>query len=290
MIARFLANLATRPGKAPLFDNPDNYGLAYEDVVFKAQDGVEISGWLINPGQDKVIIQSHFGLFCSRAGYTNEGKGLMKGWPTDINFLKHIKVFADAGYTVLAYDLRNHGESAEGTCPWICDGQEEYKDVLAAVGYITGHDDYKDAPIGMLDICMGSTSMVLAHGIDGGLEHVPNIKAHVVVQPLYSGTWFRQLKVPEFLIRRAVKVSVDRGGANFDKSPIDCVKLINAPTRVIQNKNDPMADHEYVQAFFDELRVEKDLVWTDLKASRAAGYADLGDHPETVLTWFDQYL
>ena len=33
---------------APVFDSPENHGLEYEDVTFKAEDGVTLFGWLIN--------------------------------------------------------------------------------------------------------------------------------------------------------------------------------------------------------------------------------------------------
>lgn len=46
---------------APVFNSPENFGVEYEDVTFKAQDGVTLSGGLIKRGTDKVIVQSHFG-------------------------------------------------------------------------------------------------------------------------------------------------------------------------------------------------------------------------------------
>ncbi len=290
MIYGMLADMATKP-RAPLFDSPVNWDLAYEDVAFSTADGVTLRGWLINPGQDKVIIQSHFGIFSCRSGYTNDGKPrMMRAWPSDIPFLRHIQAFARAGYTVLAYDLRNHGASDPGTSPYSWDGQAEYRDILAAVCFITSHPNYTDAPIGMLNICLSSSAATLAHGVEGGLETIGTIKAHVVVQPLYSGTWFRQMRIPGFMIRGAIRTSVRRGGPDFDKSPIDRVRLINKPTMVIQNRNDPMADMDYVNAYYDALDVEKEMVWTDVGKSRLAGYADLGEHPEKVIGWFDRFV
>ncbi|NOD92408.1 alpha/beta hydrolase [Ruegeria sp. HKCCD4884] len=290
MFSRFFANLVTKT-RAPLFDTPANWGLAYEDVEFKTADGVTLRGWLVNPGQDKVIIQSHFGLFSSRAGYTNEGKPIgMRAWPTDIPFLKHIQKFAEEGYTTLAYDLRNCGDSDKDSLGFSSDGQAEYQDVLAAVSFITSHPDYKDAPIGMLNICMGSSSMTLAHGVEGGLEQVDNIKAHVVVQPLNSGMWLEQMRVPGFMIRGAVKYNMRRGGVDFTKKPIVKAHLINKPTIVIQNKNDPFADMDYVQSYYNTLKVEKEMVWTDKGKTRIDGYADLTERPEKVIEWFGKYV
>ena len=33
--------------------------------------------------------------------------------------MKHVKWLVGAGYSVLTYDTRNHGESDTGTCEWV---------------------------------------------------------------------------------------------------------------------------------------------------------------------------
>jgi hypothetical protein len=68
MITKYVADLMTKPGLAPVFGNPQDLGLEYEDVTFPASDGVTLSGWLVKGGTDKLIIQSHFGIQCSRSG------------------------------------------------------------------------------------------------------------------------------------------------------------------------------------------------------------------------------
>ena len=81
MITKYLADMMTKSGQSPVFETPELYGLSYKDVTFKAEDGVTLSGWLIEGSSDKVIIQSHFGVQCSRAGFTPEGKGLAHSLP-----------------------------------------------------------------------------------------------------------------------------------------------------------------------------------------------------------------
>ena len=61
MFGKAISNLMIKPGKSPVFDTPDKYNLKYEDITFKTDDGVTLSGWLIEGGTDKVIIQSHYG-------------------------------------------------------------------------------------------------------------------------------------------------------------------------------------------------------------------------------------
>lgn len=181
MLAKYFADSMTKPGKSPVFDTPNDFGLKYEDVTFKASDGVTLSGWLIKGGKDKVIVQSHFGIQCSRSGYTPKGKGLVKLWKTDIQFLNQAKYLVNAGYSVLMYNFRNHGNSGAGICEWVAGGQEEYKDVIAAVDFITNHPDYKESKIGLLSICMGAVSTANAYGIENGLQERTNIKALIAI-------------------------------------------------------------------------------------------------------------
>ncbi len=291
MITKFVANMVTKDGGTPVFDNPkEDFNLDYEDVTFEAADGVKLSGWLVNPGKDKVIIQSHFGIQGSRSGYTPEGKGLFKAWDRNIRFLKHVKALVDAGYTVLMYDFRNHGNSEEGTCKSITSGVEEYKDVIAAVKYITNHEDYKTAPIGLLSICMGCNSTTYAYGIEGGLQEYENIKAMVGIQPLGNSDFLDGLGIPNFLIERANKYSLDRGGKDFHDSFTPNAKFINVPTLLVQNTNDPFANMDHVQEYYDNLQVEKEYFQPELKKSRLAAYAYFGDEPEKMVNWFNKYV
>ncbi|MEM9929255.1 MAG: alpha/beta hydrolase, partial [Bacteroidota bacterium] len=145
MFGKQISDLMIKPGKSPVFETPDKYNLAYEDVTFETSDGVNLSGWLVKGGTDKVIIQSHFGVQCSRCGFTQEGKGMMKNvlWTSDIHFLEQAKYLVAAGYSVLMYDMRNHGNSEQrGYVSW---GLEERRDVLAAVKFIAEHHDYHKA-------------------------------------------------------------------------------------------------------------------------------------------------
>lgn len=68
MFGSMIADTFINPFQAPVFDDPADYDLDYEDVTFYAEDNVQLSGWLIKGNTDKVIIQSHFGVQCSRSG------------------------------------------------------------------------------------------------------------------------------------------------------------------------------------------------------------------------------
>ncbi|MEM7314971.1 MAG: alpha/beta hydrolase, partial [Planctomycetota bacterium] len=151
MLAKMVSDMMIKPGKSPVFEQPTD--VDFENVEFQSSDGVTLRGWLLKGGTDKVIIQSHFGVQCSRAGYSPKGKGMITMSKGDISFLRQGKFLYDQGYSVLMYDLRNHGESNAGTCPWVSWGPEEARDVVAAVDYISGLPDYASSSIGLLSIC-----------------------------------------------------------------------------------------------------------------------------------------
>ena len=258
---------------------------------FKASDGVTLSGWLIKGGTDKVIIQSHFGVQSSKAGYTPKGKGMMKMWDTDISYLNHARYLAQQGYSILMYDFRNHGESGPGTCPWVTWGPEEHKDVIAAVDYMTNHPEFTGCKIGLLSLCMGAAASTYAYGIENGLKNYENIKAMIAIQPLLYPDFVTALGLPGFLGRRVSKLNAERTGIDLVvTSFMPNVADIPIQTLVVQNKNDPYLNPDAINQYYQELQVEKDLMWLDLEKKRAAGYDYLTKHPEEILVFFEKYM
>ncbi|WP_306144425.1 S9 family peptidase [Roseibium sp. MMSF_3412] len=289
MFGNMISNMMVKPFQSPLFDSPEAHGLDYENVEFKAEDGVTLRGWLIKGGTGKVIVQSHFGVQCNRGGWTPKGHGPIAPWKQDIKFLRQAKYLIDQGYSVLMYDLRGHGESDIGTIPWVSWGPEEAKDVIAAVDFAS--ERYPEASIGLLSICMGSASTTYAFGREDSLGKRTILKAMIAVQPLLYTCFIKALGMPGFMARSGEKASAKRLG--FDMSAPDFVKdapKVTVPTLVVQNTNDPWTEMGMVRDYYDALKVEKDLMLLDLEKSRFAAYDYLGTHPEEMMGWFDRYL
>ncbi|MEM7038186.1 MAG: alpha/beta hydrolase [Bacteroidota bacterium] len=290
MFGNLVANLMINPGKSPVFNNPKDFGLEYEDVEFKAADGVTLRGWLIRGKGKHVIVQSHFGVQCSRAGYCPKAQGMIKMWDKDIEFLNQAKYFVDAGYSVLMYDLRNHGESDSGTIPYVTWGPEEAKDVTAAVDFIANHSDFKDSEIGMFSVCMGNSSTTFAYG-DKSLQKYDQIKALISIQPLDYARFVKAFGIPKFMARSGNKRIQQRTGIDFNTNTfMPHVKDITVPTLVIQNSNDPWTDKNLVEQYYKDLQVEKKMLWLDLKKKRAAAYDWIGHNSEEILGWFGKYM
>jgi predicted alpha/beta-fold hydrolase len=86
--------------------------------------------------------------------------------------------------------------------------------------------------------------------------------------------------------RNEERTGIDLVGTSF----IPDVKDINVPTLVVQNSNDPYLNRDAIDKFYNELRVEKEMLWVDLVKKRAAGYDYLATNPEKVLSFFDKHL
>ena len=290
MVTGFLSNMIVKGGIAPVFDNPKDYGLDYEDVQFKTADGVNLKGWLIKGGTDKIIVQSHFGVQSSRSGYTPEGKGMVKMWKENISFLKHVKYLVDKGYSVLMYDFRSHGDSDPNTSGWCSWGPDEAQDVVAAVDYVAIHPTYQNAQIGLLSICMGAAASTYAFGA-GNLQKY-NIKAMVAIQPMRYEDFMKSFGLPGFLNNWVNKENSKRVGFDMTaKSFKNDVPKIPVPTLVMQNDKDEFLTKESIDEYYNDLTVEKDMLWVSgIGTKRAAGYDYLTRNPEKVLYWFDKYM
>lgn len=150
-----LAGTFINPYQSKNFDSPDNYNLDYENVTFKTDDDVEISAWLIKGDEKKVIIHNHFGVQCCKSGYNQSNRWFWdKNFHKDIKFLREAKYLNEAGFTVLLYDMRMHGDSGMSKkYPYVSWSKHEALDNKAAVDFILNR--YKEAKIGLLSVCMG---------------------------------------------------------------------------------------------------------------------------------------
>jgi len=291
MITGYLSNTIVKGGAAPLFDSPKNYGLEYEDVTFKSADGFNLSGWLVKGGTDKIIIQSHFGVQCCRAGFTPEGKGMVKLWDEKIPFLQHVKYLVNKGYSVLMYDFRSHGKSQEAEGGWVSWGPKEAADTTAAVDFVANHPTYKDASIGLLSICMGAAATTYAYGTND-LQKYKNIKAMVAIQPMRYIDFVKALGLPGFLQNWVNDENSKRVGFDMPtKSFKDDVQKIPVPTLLVQNDKDEYLNKESIDEYYNSLNVEKDMLWlSGIGTKRASGYDYLTKNPEKILYWFDKHM
>ena len=176
-------------------------------------------------------------------------------------------------------------------------GTHEAKDVVAAVNFIATHPVYNRADIGLLSICMGQGASTEAFGLEHGLRDYPQIKAMISIQPMDYPTFVKAMGLPGFVRSSIKQVMAKRTGIDLDTSSwFPHTSDINVPTLVIQNRNDGYLDEAFVKSYFDNLQVEKEMVWIDIPKkkgatqNRFAAYEWLGENPDKILAWFGKHL
>jgi uncharacterized protein len=277
--------------------SPQDYDIAFENIEFKTADGVNIKGWFI-PGQlNKVVIMTHVGGL-TRYGSTVSYRNLSKLYNKEIEFLKTAEHLHKAGYSVLMFDFRNHGESGASPDRGISGvGLEEYKDVTAALDYLKNRDDVKNAPVSFVSFCMGANSTIIA--MSKKPEAFGNVKCLFAVQPIsfevFVRTYLKKLfsRPGAFLLLPMVKkLVVWRGGYPLEKmSPGEYVKDIKVPTMYVQARNDPWTELSDIQGFYHGTPDNpKEFFWIENTKHRFESYSYFQDHPARMLEWMGKWL
>jgi hypothetical protein len=106
-VSRFL----TRPRRRKLTTSPASLGMTYRDVDVETEDGIRLSGWLVEPENARGTVALFHGMRHNRE-----------------RLLDRIAFLYNAGYRCLALDHRAHGESAGKRISW---GWYEERDVRA---------------------------------------------------------------------------------------------------------------------------------------------------------------
>jgi pimeloyl-ACP methyl ester carboxylesterase len=176
--------------RAPIERTPAEVGLEYEDIGFKAGDGVGIKGWFIPSGVEgpgPAIVFVH-GWMWNRTGNV---AGLVPVDDRDVDFLPALRAVHDAGFHVLMYDVRRHGESEAGPGP-ITFGPLEARDFVGAVNYLRSRPDVDGQRLGSMGVSMGGTIALY------GAPDCQPIKAILAIQPAKVTTFNKNFARLEF--------------------------------------------------------------------------------------------
>lgn len=119
-VAVYVANEVTRVARAPITRSSLVLAPAVEDVSFRTADGLLLRGWFVAVSKDRAAVLVH-------------GKDTNR--LASDHTVRVARWLRDAGYSLLLFDLRGHGES-EGERFSL--GQHERKDVAAAIDHLAG--------------------------------------------------------------------------------------------------------------------------------------------------------
>ncbi len=287
--------------RSPILHDPYEVGLEYEDVFFPSYDGVPLEGWFIPcPGSNKLIIANHPMTF-SRAGHPSH----LEPWKSifgatgntiEVNFVPDFKVLHDAGYNVIAYDLRNFGHSGPANSGAVSAGRFEARDVVGSLVYARSRPDTKDMIIGLFSRCLGCTSSFWAMHKFPQFFKDGNVRCMVGPQPISPQTVmernFEREGIPmEKMAELDRLVRLQTSFGLFELGPREPAKSVHVPTFLYQVKDDLMTKPTDVQIIFDNIPTnEKKLFWIEGTTRRWDGYLYFQKHPDQMLEWFEKYM
>lgn len=156
-----LANIV-RPLRSVIHKTPDDYGMTgWRDIYFPSDDGTPLEGWYIpakGGESDKLVIFNHALPMC-RAGFPGHlGEPWSNYDAVEIDFVIQMKHLTDAGYNVLAYDIRNHGNSSAANGGLSGIGRWEWRDCVGVKKYVDNHPELSTMQVGLYSQCMGGNS------------------------------------------------------------------------------------------------------------------------------------
>lgn len=165
--------------RAPILHTPEEVGLAYENIFFPSEDGVPLEGWYIpRVGSKKIIVCNHPRWF-NRSGLPShlepwKSFGSAAGNDFEVNFIPDYKILHDAGYNILAYDLRNFGQSGAANGGVFSVGNYESRDVIGSLNYVRAREDTRTMSIGLFSRCVGGNGDHVCHDpATGGIRRRP---------------------------------------------------------------------------------------------------------------------
>lgn len=281
-----MANFFERVDRNPVTRTPKEAGLEFQAVSFKSLDGVNLSGWYIpSKGSDKLVIFNHF-MVGNKAGAVPH-----KDWGNiGVDFIPIYKHLVDAGYNVLTYDLRNHGESDVYKDSKLGLTHTEYQDVVASVRYAKEY--HTEKKIYLYSQCYGTVATMRA--MDKHPDDFKGIRAYINLQPLtpegfVAGVTRKfNMEHPDNLQIFAKQLKKKTG---YDlaqlKIPAEAVKI---PTLLVQVHDDWRTTSESIEEIYANLGTDdKRLYWIEGTDERLDGYNYFGKDPNEMIQWFERY-
>jgi uncharacterized protein len=259
-------------------------------------------------------------MFANRSGFDARRQAWPPLFKVDIDLLRLAQAFHRAGFTVLSFDFRCHGESQRDQC---AGGLAEQRDVVGAVDYVFERVA-PTAPqaglprVGLVGFGMGASAALAAVGRDkGGIEkflvfngdmeggvgyaeiqpmNIKRLRFIAAIQPAALGALVcAGLRQAVGLLGQVLIPLVDRFCQLRGGYPLNAPYLyqyagqVNAPVLYVQAEKDAWGGCSEVRRLYDATPNPRQVCWLEQPVGRFETFAYLCEHPEAILTFVAKY-
>ena len=271
-ISLYAAYSMTKVTRKLFEQKPDNFGLKYEDVSFLSRDGLTLRGWWLEGGGRKQAIVMIHGANGDRA---DQG----------IKMLDIAGEMVKAGYNVLMFDLRGHGQS-EGERLSL--GYYEQSDLLGAIDYVKQRGMNKIYVIGF---SMGAATALMTAAncklIDAIVADSSFAYLADIVEPQFS----KRSNLPKLFIPLITFFMKKIYGIDLSMpKPIDAVRqLTMPPILIIHGGQDNTVPVKHASILAKASRNPNTMLWIVPEAEHVGSYRSRPkEYITKVLSFFDQ--
>jgi len=282
-----------------IFKTPDDHGMTeWRDIYFPSDDGLPLEGWYIpakGRESNKLIIFNHALPMC-RAGFPGHfGEPWSNFDAVEIDFVIQMKHLTDAGYNVLAYDIRNHGNSSAANNGICGIGRWEWRDCVGVKKYVDSHPALRKMKVGLYSQCMGGNSQYEAiYRRPDLFENVSCMCSPMVPSMAAIFLAFSELQgisqYQELIDLESLKMGAFTAA---EMTPQLFAAGVRLPVLMVRVLKDAWTKNpEDAQKTFDLLgSKDKELFWIEGTTRRFKdGYNYFGRHPGKVLGFFEKYI
>ncbi len=263
----YYAKALTKAGSWPITGTPADLGLMYEDVTLTTNDGLKISGWHIPGTKPEAVIIVH---------------GI---WANKQAILPAVVMLSEAGYHVLAIDMRGHGLSEGERLSY---GYYEALDVQASVDYLLAYHEVEK--VGVMGYSLGGAAVVRATAIDERIQALVIESSFSNLSDAVNDGFSRHTGLPSWpfapLIVRAAESEL---GLTVEQvnSTRALATMLPRPVLIIHGRDDDLFPVSHAYKMYEAAQEPKDLwIIEGLKHDYPIKHKE--EYQKKVLRFFEQ--